>query len=488
MDGTPSPCRINPENSDALILSARALLGLGRAKAAVNTLRAAAYVTPLSGWLHGWLAMALINSGDHAAAVPHLRLSITLSPKDMDMASLISGLTEWLDDGDWMATNDLRSHLIQLIQAGRGTKTPDTMVITKMFGLLSDQYFDSSLAGFLLPVIKSMGDTVLYRINQRHDTVTQAFHHAALRVRECAEVDVFTLGRTFLGDMVSQLFLLGIPTHESKYVHFKGKGGSARIQWLSDPLVERLPTAEIILADQETVDLDLRAFGEDGVVLLDHLAAYEFPASPAPDENVGPLPRTQTGSVTFGVWGDLRRIAAQTIALWSQCILSVQGASLLIGGRGSWEEGELQHLHDRFAEYGIGSRVRIHTQTDPLESSLAFLHDVDVFLDSSPVSGGSEVARTLWMGVPVITLKGNRRAGRFGASILRAADCPGWIALTPQDYIAKAKEIALSSDLESVREGLRAKILASPLGDPETLSKALTAAVLSKVANGVPGR
>ena len=480
--------RINANNAEALIISARSLMGLGKARAAVNTLRAAAHVAPRSGWLHGWFAAALIASGHHADAVPHLRWALDGLPNDKALVTLVAGLTEWLDDANWAATADLREHLVKTVTSGRGTRTPDRLPQTKMIGVLSDQIHESSMSAFVLPVLKEMGNSVLYRNNQRHDSETQSFHHAALRVRECAEVDNFTLGRTMIGDQLNVLFYLGAPTHESKYVNFAGVGGPAAVQWISDPLVDRLPTAEIVVGDQETADVDEKNFGADGVVLLDHMVACSFSELPAEDEKVGPLPRDGNGDVTFGVWGDMRRFTPQAIALWSQCLLAVSGSSLLIGGRGIWEDGVLQDLHDRFAEFGVGPRIRIHTQSREFESPLAFLAGVDVLLDAVPVSAGAEVAQTLWMGVPVITMKGPRRAGRFGASVLRAAGFPQWIAQTEAEYVTKAAEMATASDLGAIRAGLRETVLASPLAAPKDMSKKMMTAVLSKVANGVPGR
>ena len=480
--------RINANNAEALIISARALLAMGKPNAAVNMLRAAAHVAPRSGWLHGWLAAALIAKGELSQAVPHLRWAALTLPSDKNLLALVAGLTEWLDDANWTATAPLRDQLATAIASGRGTKTPDLVPGTRMIGVMSDQFHESAMSGFWVPVIKEIEHSVLYRINQRHDAETKAFHHAALRVRECAEVDRLTLGRTVIGDQLNALFYLGIPSHESKYLHFNGTGGPALVQWLSDPLVDRLPSVELVVADGETIDVDRRNFGVTQVVEVDHLVAYGFSEIPAEDEMVAPLPRDRQGAATFGVWGDFRRFTPDSIALWSQCLLAVSGSNLLIGGRSVWEDGCLKDLHDRFAEYGVGPRIRIHPQSNELESPLAFLNDVDVLLDATPVSGGSEVARSLWMGVPVVTLKGPRRASRFGASVLRAAGCGDWITGSELDYVAKAAELAGAADLGQIREGLRAKVLASPLADTRTRSVDMIQAVLSKVANGVPGR
>lgn len=480
--------RINPNDAKVMIISARALLGLGKARAAVCILRAAAHAAPPSGWLHAWFAASLIACAQHANAVPHLRWAVAALPDDVNLLALVAGLTEWLEDAQWAALADLRDALENKITSVRGTKTPERIPNGNMVGLLSDQYHDSSLSSFLLPVIKEIPHSVLYRSNQRHDSETQTFHHAALRVRECAEVDNFTLGRTMMGDQLSALFYLGLPSHESKYIHFAGKGGPAAVHWLSDPLVDRLPMSELVISDPETVDVDERNFAADAIISLDQLVACRFTEVPDEDEKVGPLPRDMNGTVTFGVWGDLRRFTPQSIALWSQCVLAVPGSILLIGGRNVWEDETLKVLHDRFAEYGIGPRVQIHAQTKEHESSLAFLSGVDVFLDSVPVSSGAEAAKIVWMGVPVVTLKGARRAGRFGASVLRTAGFPQWIAQSEAEYVDKARELAGLPDLAEIRSELRAKVLASPLADTKSFSEKMIQAVLSKVANGVPGR
>ena len=76
-------------------------------------------------------------------------------------------------------------------------------------------------------------------------------------------------------------------------------------------------------------------------------------------------------------------------------------------------------------------------------------------------------ADSLWMGVPVVALRGNTIAGRIGASALHALGLDDFIASSREDYIKIALRMADDLGyLEELRTLLRGKILTSPVGDP----------------------
>jgi predicted O-linked N-acetylglucosamine transferase (SPINDLY family) len=477
--------RINPHDVKTLVIVARALLGLGKSRAAVNSLRAAAYIESNSAQVHGWMAEALIACGQHAQAVPHMRLSLDLAPDDMALLCLAAGLTEWLDDANWSATQDIRDRLAARIRSGRGTKTPDEIPDSKLVGLIGDQFYDSATANFIFPIIRNSDNTVLYRLNQRRDSMTTAYKHGVMRLRECAEVDVFTLGRTMVGDQLNALIWLSTPSYESKYVNFQGTGAPPVVQWLTEPLVNHLPLADYVVGDSQTRDVDIATFGLERVITLEHMLSYAFPEHAGADENVTPLPRTSRGGVTFGIWGDLRRFTPQAIALWCRVLATVQGSTLLVGRQSNWDDATLQWMHEQFSDYGVGERIRLHMpDASVMASPLSFLSDTDIVLDATPVSSGADVARSLWMGVPVVTLKGSRRSSRFGASVLDAAGMPEWIAESEQEFASIALNLALSPDLGDIRSGLRERVERSELAQPQKLTQALATAILTMISSG----
>jgi len=91
---------------------------------------------------------------------------------------------------------------------------------------------------------------------------------------------------------------------------------------------------------------------------------------------------------------------------------------------------------------------------------------VDIALDPFPYPGGTTSVEGLWMGVPVLTLAGQRFLSHQGETILHNVGLPGWIASDEDDYVAKAATSARDTQtLAKLRAGLRERLLSSPLCD-----------------------
>ena len=85
--------------------------------------------------------------------------------------------------------------------------------------------------------------------------------------------------------------------------------------------------------------------------------------------------------------------------------------------------------------------------------------------------------RSLWMGIPVVTLAGRRFLGRMGTSFLTHLGLPELVASSPDDYVRIAAGLAADLPrLERIRQGLRERILASPLCDGPAYARSIEAA------------
>ena len=112
------------------------------------------------------------------------------------------------------------------------------------------------------------------------------------------------------------------------------------------------------------------------------------------------------------------------------------------------------------------------------DAYLAAHAEVDVILDTFPFPGGTTTCEALWMGVPTLTLKGDRLIARQGASLLTAAGLPDWIAADADDYVRRAIALAGQPDkLQPLRESLRDRVAASSLFDGVAFARDFTEAL-----------
>ena len=83
------------------------------------------------------------------------------------------------------------------------------------------------------------------------------------------------------------------------------------------------------------------------------------------------------------------------------------------------------------------------------------------------------------MGVPVVTLRGERHAGRVGSSLLTRVGLQHLCADTIEQYVQIAVELASDREnLRRLREKLRDDMAASPLCDATRMARALETAYI----------
>jgi protein O-GlcNAc transferase len=167
---------------------------------------------------------------------------------------------------------------------------------------------------------------------------------------------------------------------------------------------------------------------------------YRAPAA-APEVSESPCRRN--GHVTFGCFNDLGKISDRTLALWSRIFARVPQARLLLKGRGLGAGPVRTALIDRMEPAGIpAERVELIERTADTRTHLELYARIDVALDTFPYHGTTTTCEALWMGVPVVSLAGDRHVSRVGASLLTAVGRAEWIARNDEDYVRIAAELA----------------------------------------------
>lgn len=190
---------------------------------------------------------------------------------------------------------------------------------------------------------------------------------------------------------------------------------------------------------------------------------------------VSALPALAGGGVTFGSFNNYAKVGPRVVALWASVLHAVPGSRLLMI---TVPAGEAQSaLLAQFAGHGIGpERLELHGKLARTAYVAAFSR-VDVALDPFPCNGGTTTCDALWMGLPVVTLVGERFLSRASLSVLTAAGWAEFAAADEAAYVACC--VRLASDvaaLAALRAAIRPRIAASPLMDAQGFARDIEAA------------
>jgi predicted O-linked N-acetylglucosamine transferase (SPINDLY family) len=246
---------------------------------------------------------------------------------------------------------------------------------------------------------------------------------------------------------------------------FARKPAPVQVTWLGYPNTTGLKAIDYRLVDEVTDPRgEADAWASENLVRLKGgFLCYGLRDGPEPTS----APCLRTGTVTFGSFNNLAKVSTATFDAWAKLLCRLPRARLLLKELSFADAATRALVLDRLGERGVpAERVDLMARHPDFAEHLALYHRVDIALDPFPYNGTTTTCDALWMGVPVITLRGHRHAGRVGASLLTQVGLTDLIADSIEEYVEIA--VALAGNLgrlDELHRLLRPRMAASPLCD-----------------------
>jgi predicted O-linked N-acetylglucosamine transferase (SPINDLY family) len=190
---------------------------------------------------------------------------------------------------------------------------------------------------------------------------------------------------------------------------------------------------------------------------------------------VGPLPMATAGRVTFGSFNNLAKVTPTVVALWSRVLQRLPNATLVMKSLPLRDPGTRDWIRQQFAAQGVApERLELMSWTATAADHFQLYNRIDLCLDTFPYNGGTTTCEALWMGVPVVTLAGNRSVSRFGVTILSRLGLSELVAADADRFVATAVTLARCPErLADLRGRLRDTMAVSSLCQPEAFTRQL---------------
>ncbi|MBF0310483.1 MAG: tetratricopeptide repeat protein [Magnetococcales bacterium] len=263
-------------------------------------------------------------------------------------------------------------------------------------------------------------------------------------------------------------------TRDSRPEILAARPAPVQVAWLGYPGTMGADFIDWVITDATVTPAAQQAFYAERFAVMPHCYQVNDREQPIAAETPS---RTELGlpekGFVFCCFNTHYKIDAFVFDIWMRLLTQVPGSVLwLIDG----VAGARQNLRDRARERGVDPQRLVFAPILAKPGHLARQHRADLFLDTRWYNAHTTASDALWAGLPLLTVPGERFAGRVCASILQAAGLGGEGLICPdfESYEKRALELARNPRLlQSIRQKLQRQRTTCPLFDTPRFTRDL---------------
>ena len=444
---------------------------------------------------HNTLGNIYKDLGDIESALEHYKKAITISPT-ISLAHysnylLFTGYHAKLSPEEFLQESiqygKLASAQAKLKYTSWLCKNPNKNAESKIrIGFVSGDFRRHAVASFLENMLrhfdKDKFELIAYPSHHKEDDITELLKPHFIKWQPIHTKSDLDAAKLIHQDAPHILFDLSGHSAHNRLPMFAYKPAPIQVTWAGYPATTGLPEMDYILGDKIIIPSGSEHQFTEKVCRFPEIGGCFSPL--IEDIPTVTPPVLANGYITFGCFNNLIKMNDNVVATWAKILLSVPNSKLHLQSQQLSEESVIQSTYRRFAIHGIIPQQLILEGKTSRQDYFRSYNRIDIALDPFPRTGGTTSADTLWMGVPVLTLKGYDYWSRLGESITHCVEQSEWIADSTDDYINKAIFFAGNLDyLTKNREILRDKVIASPLFDAPRFARNFEKTMLHIVDN-----
>lgn len=473
------------------------LRDLGQFAEAVECFKKVIALKPDYAEAHNNLANALVDLGELDAAIDTYRHAISLRP---DLLEARSNMLFILSYREGQHCADYLAEATRFGRAATAQAKPYTdwnvPLIASRSGPLRVGFVSGDLkvhptGHFLESVLEHIDrrriELVAYPTRRNADELTERIKPRFAAWTSLASLNDEQAARRIRDDRIDVLVDLSGHMNCNRLPLFAWRPAPVQASWLGYFASTGMHEIDYVLGDRHVLPDGSQAQFTEAVWRLPD--SYLCFTPPAERVAVAPLPLAANGHVTFGCFNHLMKVNDAVVAVWARILRAVPNARLFLKAKQLDDASARDATRARFASHGIDANRLILEGRSPRAQYFEAYGRVDIALSPFPYPGGTTSVEGLWMGVPVLCLRGDRFLSNICTSMLHSADLADWIADDHDDYVTKAIAFAAdTSRLAALRIGLREALLASPLCDAARFARNLEAAFEGIWREGVTRR
>ena len=466
---------IKQDDIEAFIILAHIFFQTGNPITSINTLKLAVKINPTHSAMptvYCGIADALMVCGYQEESVEMYKKAFELDSKNNNIAS------DYLFHLNYMDMR--REDYFQLCQKYRSlwesevlrTRPPFPQTEKIKIGLISGDFRSHSVSFFIRSIFENY-DKNRFEIHlfstmkrEKHDKNTDIF----IKLVD-GWYDISNTGHLDTADLIKKegiTVLIDLTGHTNSGVSlniFGLRPAPVQVSYCGYPNTTGLKSMDYRITDRICEPDDAQNFHTENLYKIDEcFLCYQPYFDVIPECSFENL---QERPIVFGSFNNLSKITTKTIKLWCDVLNVVPNSKLVLKYK-YFNDPKLSEITvSRFVENGLSpDRIITLSFNNELKEHYAQYNKIDIAFDTFPYNGTTTTCDALYMGVPVITILGDRHVARVSASLLHTVGLGELVAKDEEEFVKIASGLAGNvQKLAEIKRNLRERMKKSPLMD-----------------------
>lgn len=222
-----------------------------------------------------------------------------------------------------------------------------------------------------------------------------------------------------------------------------------------------VPAIDWFIGDHDVTPPEHAHHFSEGIWRLPRLWVCYQPPVGAPQPEARPL----DGEIRFGSFNNLLKVGPASLDLFARVLKAVPNSVLVLKDVRCNDAFMRGRIEQTLQAAGIAAeRLQLVERVADWNAHMNLYNTIDIALDTTPLNSGTTGFDALFMGTPLVALRGDWIGGRLTSAMLSALGRPQWIADEPDQFVEIARSLAADpAGLRQLRAELRDQVLRSPL-------------------------
>ena len=343
----------------------------------------------------------------------------------------------------------------------------------KLAFLSSDIKNNHSVVGFLKTILENVNRDKFeliffsnYKTNKEDEISVglKTYFDEWINIENLNDIEAISIIRK--NNINIMIDLMGLSSSD-RLTLFKNRLAPIQILWLGYNNTSGLNQMDYLIADPNLIKKDEVKFYSEKILFLPNIWNCHSGFGILRKETPAPLMKNKY--ITFGSFNNTNKISDEVVSVWSKILQSTNNSRLIIKSSQVYSD---EILKEKFEKNKVLNQITFLSKKNSFEEHINEYQKIDLALDTFPHNGITTSFEAIWMGVPVLTLKGFNPNSRAGESINKNLNMSYLIANSKDEYVLKSAE--LSKNFEKVieiRKNLFDKALESNLFNVKKFSK-----------------